>query len=110
MLNVKPYYAQQNDWNSNDYYSLHRYLHRLVTHADRKRDEIAQLDVQRMSDKTKVLLYCVISYYHLDRLFELSNLRELTECQPLSEPLVLSDHGLREENVYYKMNVMFCGV
>lgn len=107
MLNVKPYYAPQNDWNSNDYYSLHRYLHRLVTHADRKRDEIAQLDVQKMSDKTKVLLYCVISYYHLDRLFELSNLRELTECQPLPEPLVLSDHGLREENVYYKMNVMF---
>lgn len=40
------------DWSSNDYYSLHRYQHRLVTHADRKRDEIAQLDVQSMSDKT----------------------------------------------------------
>lgn len=92
-----------NDWNSNDYYSLHR----LVTHADRKKDEISQLDVQRMSDKTKVLLYCIISYYHLDKLFELSNLQKLTECQPLSEPLVLSDHGLRKENIYYKMNVMF---
>jgi len=107
MLNTKPYYAPQNDWSSNDYYSLHRYLHRLVTHADRKKDEIAQLDVQRMTDKTKVLLYCIISYYHLDKLFELSNLQKLTECQPLSEPLVLSDHGLKAENVYYKMNVMF---
>ena len=102
MLNVKPYYAPQNDWSSNDYYSLHRYLHRLVNHADRKRDEIAQLDVQRMSDKTKVLLYCIISYYHLDKLFELSNLQELKKCQPLSEPLVLSEHGLRVENVYSK--------
>ena len=106
MLNVKPYYAPQNNLDSNDYYSLHRYLHRLVTHADRKKDEIAQLDVQRMSDKTKVLLYCVISYYHLDRLFELSNLRELTECQPLSEPLVLSK-WFERKSVYYKMNVMF---
>lgn len=59
MLTTKPYYAPQNDWSSNDYYSLHRYLHRLVTHADRKKDEIEQLDVQRMSDKTKVLLYCI---------------------------------------------------
>ena len=107
ILNTKPYYAPQNSWSGNDYYSLHRYLHRLITHADRKKDEIAQLNVQRMSDKTKVLLYCIISYYHLETLFELSNLHKLTECQPLSEPLVLSDHGLREENVYYKMNVMF---
>ena len=107
MLTTKPYYAPQNGWSSNDYYSLHRYLHRLVTHADRKKDEIEQLDVQKMSDKTKVLLYCIISYYHLDRLFELSNLQALTACQPLSEPLVLGNHGLREENVYYKMNVIF---
>ncbi len=107
MLDTKPYYAPQNDWSSNDYYSLHRYLHRLVTHADRKRDEIEQLDVQRMSDRTRVLLYCIISYYHLEKLFELSNLHKLKECKPLSEPLVLSDHGLKEENVYYKMNVMF---
>ena len=107
MLNMKPYYAPQNDWSSNDYYCLHRYLHRLVLHADRKKDEIAQLDIQKMSDKTRVLLYCIISYYHLEQLFELSNLQKLTECKPLSEPLVLSSHGLKEENVYYKMNVMF---
>ena len=107
MLNTKPYYAPQTDWSSNDYYSLHRYLHRLVTHADRKKDEIEQLDVHRMSDKTKVLLYCIISYYHLDKLFELSNLHELTQCEPLAEPLVLSNHGMREESIYNKMNVMF---
>lgn len=107
MLNMKPYYAPQNDWSSNDYYCLHRYLHRLVLHADRKKDEIAQLDIQKMSDKTRVLLYCIISYYHLEQLFELSNLHNLTECKPLSEPLVLSSHGLKEENVYFKMNVMF---
>ena len=107
MPNTKPYYAPQNDWSSNDYYSLHRYLHRLVLHSDQKKDEIEQLDIQKMTDKTRVLLYCIIIYYHLEKLFELSNLQELVECQPLSEPLVLSEHGLREENIYYKMNVIF---
>ena len=107
ILNTKPYYAPQNEWSSNDYYSLHRYLHRLVLHADRKKGEIDQLDIQKMSDKTRVLLYCIISYYHLEQLFELSNLQKITLCKPLSEPLVLSSHGLKEENVYYRMNVMF---
>lgn len=107
MQNIKPYYVPQNDWSSNDYYSLHRYLHRLVLHADSKKDEIAQLDIQKMSDKTKVLLYCIISYYHLEKLFELSNLQELTNCKPLSETLVLGGHGMKEDNIYYKMNVMF---
>lgn len=30
---------------------------------------------------------------------ELSNLQKLTECQPLSEPIVLGEHGLKEESV-----------
>ena len=105
MLNQKPYYAPQSDWSSNDYDSLHRYLH--ILHADRKKEEIAQLDLQKMTDKTRVLMYCIIIYYHLEKLFELPNLQKLTECQPLSEPLVLGEHGLKEENIYYKMNVIF---
>ncbi len=105
MLNTKLCYAPQNDWSNDDYYSLHRYLHRLVLHADRKKDEIEQLDIQKMSEKTRVLLYCIISYYHLEELFELSNLQKLVECKPLPEPLVLSSYGLKEENVYYRMNV-----
>ena len=100
VLNTKPYDVPKNEWSSNDYYSLQSYLHRLVLHADRKKDEIEQLDIQKMSDKTQVLLYCIICYYHLEQLFELSNLHKLTECKPLSEPLVLSGHGLKEENIY----------
>lgn len=107
MQNNKPYYVDQKNWSSDDYYSLHRYLHRLLLHSDRKKNEISELDISRMSDKTKVLMYCIISYYHLDELFDLANLNGLTECKPLSEPLVLGEHGLKEENVYYRMNVMF---
>lgn len=107
MQKLKPYYIEQDNWSSDDYYSLHRYLHRMVLHSEQKKDEIADLDIDRMSEKTKVLLYCIISYYHLEKLFELANLSGLAECKPLSEPLVLSEHGLKEENVYYRMNVMF---
>ena len=107
MQKMQPYYLDQQGWSSNDYYSLHRYLHRLITHADRKRGEIESLDTTQMSEKTKVLLYCIISYYHMNDLFKLANLESLANQQPLSEPLILSGHGMKEENVYYRMNVMF---
>ena len=107
MQNNKPYYIDQAGWSNNDYYSLHRYLHRMVLHSEQKKDEIENLEIDRMSEKTKVLLYCIISYYHLDKLFDLENLNGLTMCKLLSEPLVLSEHGLKEENVCYRMNVMF---
>lgn len=107
MQNNKPYYIEQAGWSNNDYYSLHRYLHRMILHSEQKKDEIVNLDIDRMSEKTKVLLYCIISYYHLDKLFDLANLKGLTKCKPLPEPLVLSEHGLKEENVYYRMNVIF---
>ena len=107
MQKNKPYYIEQENWSSEDYYSLHRYLHRLVLHYDQKKMEIAELDVQRMSERTRVLLYCIITYYHLEKLFEYPNLRKLEDCQPLPEPLLLGCHGMKEENVYSRMNVMF---
>lgn len=48
MNNTKPYYLDQSGWSSDDYYSLHRYLHRLITHADRKADEIRSLFPNRL--------------------------------------------------------------
>ncbi|MBR1421974.1 MAG: hypothetical protein IJ571_00835 [Ruminococcus sp.] len=107
MNNTKPYYLDQSGWTSNDYYSLHRYLHRMMTHSDRKKAEIESLDTSLMSERTKVLLYCIIKYYHLDEMFGFSNLSSLVDQKPLDERLVLGDHGLKEENVYYKMNVIF---
>ncbi len=106
MPNIKPYYMDQTGWTCDNFYNLHRYLHRLLLHSEQKKDEIEKLDIDRMSEKTKVLMYCVISYYHLENLFELPNLNGLTECKPLSEPLTLSERGLKEENVYYRMNVI----
>ena len=79
----------------------------MILRYDKNKEEISELDLNRMSEKTKVLLYCIISYYHLYSLFELVNLHELTNCSPLSEPLILGNHGLKEYSVYYRMNVLF---
>ena len=87
VIDTKPYYMNQTGWTSDEYYGLHRYLHRLILHYDRKKDEIQSMDIGRMSDETKVLLYCIIEYYHLEELFKLDNL-------------------INEENVYEKMNVV----
>ena len=107
MNSLKPYYISQDDWSNDDFYSLHRYLHRLILHYDKKKDEITQLDIDRMSEKTRVLLYCIINYYHLDNLLALANLNGLNNCKPLSEPLMLGGHGMKDENIYYRMNVIF---
>ena len=107
MNSLKPYYISQDDWSNDDFYSLHRYLHRLILHYDKRKDEIAQLDVGKMSEKTKVLLYCIINYYHLDNLLKMKNLNALSDCKPLSEPLMLGRHGMMDETVYYRMNVIF---
>ena len=78
-----------------------RYLH-----YDRKKDEIQSMDIGRMSDETKVLLFCIIEYYHLEDLFKLDNLSPLEKCVPLTKPLVIGNHGINEENIYEKMNVV----
>ena len=104
MTDNRPYYANQNSWGMNEYYGLHRYLHRLLLHYDSKRDEIQNMDIGQMSDKTKVLMYCIIRYYNMDHLLEKDNLRQLQDCKPLDEPLVLGYHNLNVP-VYNEMNV-----
>ncbi|MBQ4486797.1 MAG: hypothetical protein II936_07310 [Oscillospiraceae bacterium] len=106
MERQKPYYLDQNGWSSEDYYSLHRYLHRLILKHEQRSSEIALMNTSLMSEKTKVLLYCIIKYYGLEMLFKLPNLSDIADCKPLSEPLVLGTHDLREP-FYYDMNVVF---
>lgn len=56
----------------------------MILRYDKNKEEISELDLNRMSEKTKVLLYCIISYNHLDALFDLVNLHDLKDCSPLS--------------------------
>lgn len=102
---VKPYYLNQAGWTSDDYYGLHRYLHRLFMHYDRKKDEIQSMDINRMTEETKVLIYCILSYYKLNEILELDNFISLNKCTPLVNPLVIGNHNIKGVNVYNQMNV-----
>ena len=106
---IKPYYLNQNGWTSDDYYGLHRYLHRLFLHYDKKKEEIQSMDISRMTDETKVLIYCILKYYSMNDLMQLDNLKSLVDCAPLKTPLVLGNHSIKSVTVYNDMNVMLWG-
>ena len=103
---IKPYYLNQNGWTSDDYYGLHRYLHRLFLRYDKKKEEIQSMDISQMTDETKVLIYCILKYYSMNDLMQLDNLKSLANCTPLKKPLVLGNHSIKSVTVYNDMNVM----
>ena len=107
-MTEKVYYEQQNDWNEEDYYYLHRVLHRVFFYHDKHTEEIKNMDVSMMTDNTKALIYCIIKYYHYDFLFEkYDNLKPLENTIPLSKTLVLDSNPLPENNIYKLMNIMY---
>ena len=103
---TKPHYMSQSDWGSDEFYALHRYMHRMITKKDKKPDEIKQMNLNKMSDISKVLLYCIIEYYGLESLFEFENLASLKNCKPLEEPLILDVCNANQNSVYGNMNVI----
>jgi len=105
---MKVYYENQTEWGKDEYYYLHRVLHRLFSHYERYSDEIRNMDVSRLSDETKVLIYCIICYYHNEFLFDmLSDGEQIRNIKPLKESLVLDDTPLPENNIYKQMNVVY---
>jgi len=103
---IKPYYLNQNGWTSDDYYGLHRYLHRLFLRYNKKKEEIQSMDISQMTDETKVLIYCILKYYSMNDLMQLDNFKSLEECTPLKNLLFLEIIELRSVTVYNDMNVM----
>ncbi|MGN0438781.1 MAG: hypothetical protein ACI4F4_09685 [Lachnospiraceae bacterium] len=104
----KIYYEDQDGWTSEDFYYLHRQLHRLFFYYKKYSEEIVKMDILKMSDETRTLIYCIIKYYNYDFLFsEYENLRELVNTEPLKETLVLDDDPLPEDNIYKRMNVRY---
>ena len=104
----KLYYENQNNWDKDDYYYLHRVLHRIFYYNKKYSDEIKSMDVSRMSDRTRVLINCIVRYYGFDYLFdEYTNIKDISKAKPLPESLVLDDEPLPEDNVYRQMNVVY---
>ncbi len=102
------YYLNQKDWTRSEYCYLHRYLHRMLFYYDKHRAEIAEMNIGKMSERTKVLIYCIIIYYHYDFMFDdFKNLSLLKNTKPLSDKLILDDSTLQEDDIYKKMNVIY---
>ena len=104
----KIYYEPQNGWNKEDYYYLHRVLHRTLYYYEKYSGEIKNMDVSKMSEITRVLIYCIIKYYHYDFLFEANeSFNKLKDTKPLTTMLILDDDPLPDDNIYKTMNVMY---
>lgn len=56
----KVYYEPQDNWTREEYYYLYRQLHRLFYYYKKYSEEISKMDVDRMSDETKAMIYCII--------------------------------------------------
>lgn len=101
------YYDDQKNWTSDDFYCLHRYLHKMLLDHKKRIEEIKKIDLNRMTVETKTIMYCIISYYQMNHLFELDNLHDLLMCQPLKYPLIIDGDTSRDDDVYKKMNIVF---
>ena len=102
------YYLPQDDWNSENFFYLHRCLHRIFFYDTKHTEEIKNMDTARMTAATRVLIYCIIKYYGKEYLFEqYENLRALEKTEPLKKVLVIDDEPLPEDNVYKQMNVRY---
>ena len=102
------YYEDQTGWSNKDYRYLHRYLHRLFFYYKKYHEIISSMDISRMSEKTKVLIYCIIKYYGNDFMFhEYRNLESIENTKPLMERLVLEDRVKHPDDIYRVMNVAY---
>lgn len=104
----KIYYEMQDNWSAEDFYYLHRCLHRLFYYYKKYSDEIRKMQLDLMTRETKILIYCIIKYYNYDFLLEeYQNLKELAYIKPLEKTLVLDENALPEDNIYKEMNVKY---
>ena len=108
LLKEKIYYEPQDGWGTTEFYTLHRYLHRMLFYHEKYGDEINALDLSRMTDETKVLIGCIIRYYHTEFLLDRhSNLASLHDLKPLEHPLVIDTAPYLDDVAYREMNVVY---
>jgi len=100
-----PYYTDQTGWVAADYYQLNRYLNRLLTFAARRMDEIDNINLEKMSTETKVLLYVLIQFQRKYILLEKPNLSDPKNQKPLKKRLNLVDNPIGIHELYTKFNI-----
>lgn len=110
------YYQNQDDWTESDYNALHRYLSKMVEHShdavgsldgNQRIFELRGLNLDMMTDTTKVLLYCSILSQNPSLIDECSNLKPLESVSPLSSELILCPFKKAGSQIYSKYNVLY---
>ena len=56
------YYIDQKNWSTEDWYTLFRYLNRMLLNKNGERsEEIERLDASKMTNETKVMIKAILS-------------------------------------------------
>jgi len=107
------YYVDQTNWNHDDFYYLNRYLNRLLYRAGNKKDkmqeekiaELQAMDLSRMTEETKVILYVLIRFKRMEYIFEWGNLAILKDTKPLKKRLNLVENPRGVHALYTAYNI-----
>ena len=97
-------YADQTHWAADDFYELNRYLNKLFLQRKDRQEEFTNLDFDRMSEETRVLIRIHIETKKLENDLE-DNLRPFLDVKPLKKDLYLKVPPYDANEVYLKYNV-----
>ena len=110
------YYENQDGWTESDYNALHRYISKMIEHSKDsvgsydgriRLYEIKDLDIEEMTDETKVLLYCAILSQNPTLIDECENLYKLKTISPLTKRLILNPFKRTGSAIYRRYNVLY---
>ena len=102
------YYEDQTDWDHTGFYYLNRCLNRLLSHAQTKEGKMAELkamDLSRMTEETKVILYVLILFKKMEFVFEWENFAALKDTKPLKKRLNLVENPTGVHALYTEYNI-----
>jgi len=107
------YYVDQTNWDHDDFYYLNRYLNRLLYRAGNQKDkkqeekitELQTMDLSRMTEETKVILYVLIFFNKMEYVFEWENFTSLKDTKPLKKRLNLVENPMGVYALYTEYNI-----
>lgn len=112
-----PYYEDTSKWNTDSWYSLYRYMSRMIMHCndtkgskvpnENRIEEMKRINLKKMSNDVKVLFIAIIKTQNMEgTLLSLENLTELNTCtEPLNKPII-DDPTLRIFPWYKEYNIV----
>lgn len=105
---VPIYYADQDGWAPVDFQALWRYLNKLFLDVkDRRTEEIAALDVSRMSRQTQYLIkHLLVLQGARERVLAINPALAAVEKVELDQPLVLSNNPTYWHDYFTRVGII----